>query len=207
MNKIENELSPACAAHQILGSVGLAFLLLAATGAAAAPAGPSADEKPGSIVAVFRLNGLTEIPADSTFELFGEHGTSLKELVGRLNKAATDSTVKAVVIMPESPALGPAQVEELRQAMADVRKHDKEVYVYADSLMMGQYVVACGASRISVVPTGPVVVPGLHSSSLHVRGLLDKIGVKPDFLAEGAYKSAAEVFMREQPSRSEERRV
>jgi protease-4 len=33
-----------------------------------------------------------------------------------------------------------------------------------------------------------------------VRGLLDKIGVKPDFIAEGAYKSAAELFMREQPS-------
>ena len=33
-----------------------------------------------------------------------------------------------------------------------------------------------------------------------MRGLLDKIGVKPDFLTEGAYKSAAELFMREQPS-------
>ena len=58
----------------------------------------------------------------------------------------------------------------------------------------------CGASRISVVPTGPVLIPGLHGSSLHVRGLLDKLGVKPDFLTEGAYKSAAELFMREQPS-------
>ena len=45
-----------------------------------------------------------------------------------------------------------------------------------------------------------MLVPGLHGSSLHVRGLLDKIGVKPDFLTEGAYKSAAELFMREQPS-------
>src|SRR4029077_17438875 len=71
---------------------------------------------------------------------------------------------------------------------------------YADSLLMGQYILACGASRISVVPTGDVVVPGLHGSSLHVRGLLDKIGVKPDFITEGSYKSAAELFMREQPS-------
>ena len=66
--------------------------------------------------------------------------------------------------------------------------------------MLGQYVLACGASRISVIPTGPILIPGLRSSSLHVRGLLDKIGVKPDFLTEGAYKSAAELFMREQPS-------
>ena len=56
------------------------------------------------------------------------------------------------------------------------------------------------ASRISVVPTGEVMIPGLSGSSMHVRGLLDKIGVKPDFLTEGAYKSAAELFMREEPS-------
>ena len=47
---------------------------------------------------------------------------------------------------------------------------------------------------------GRWLIPGLNGSSLHVRGLLDKIGVKPDFLTEGAYKSAAELFMREQPS-------
>jgi protease-4 len=105
-----------------------------------------------------------------------------------------------VVLVPESEP-GMAQVEELRAAMARIRKQGKEVYVYADSLLMGQYVLACGASRLSVVPTGDVLIPGLHGSSLHVRGLLDKLGVKPDYITEGAYKSAAELFMREQPSR------
>jgi protease-4 len=132
--------------------------------------------------------------------MFSAPGIPLKDLVMRLSKAAADPQVKAVVILPESDWLGSAQVEELRAAMSLVRKQNKEVFAHADSLMMGQYVLACGASRISVVPTGPVLVPGLHASSLHVRGLLDKIGVKPDFLTEGAYKSAAELFMREQPS-------
>jgi protease IV len=150
---------------------------------------------------VFRLDGpLTEVPANDVLEMIGPPGTSLKELVAWLSKAAVDPAVKAVVILPESDWLGPAQVEELRAAMAQVRQHGKEIYVHADSLMMGRYLLACGASRISVVPTGQVLVPGLHASSLHVRGLLDKLGVKPDFLTEGAYKSAAELFMREQPS-------
>jgi protease-4 len=96
--------------------------------------------------------------------------------------------------------LGTAQVEELRAALSVVRGQGKEVYVHAESLVMWQYVLACGASRVSVVPTGDLVVPGLCGSSLHVRGLLDKLGVKPDYITEGAYKSAAEMFMREQPS-------
>ncbi len=187
-------------ASAVLWSAVLA-LMLAGTRAQAAPGEQPANEKERSIVAVFRLDGpLTEVPAGEAFPMFGPPGTSLQELVARLGKAMDDSAVKAVVILPESGTLGSAQVEELRAAMSLVRSHGKEVYVHAESLFMGQYVLACGASRISVVPTGLVLVPGLHGSSLHVRGLLDKIGVKPDFLTEGAYKSAAELFMREQPS-------
>jgi len=194
---IEKSNSPASA---VLWSAVLA-VALAGTPAQARPDEQPAKEKARGIVAVFRLAGpLTEVPAGEAFPMLSPPGTSLKELVERLVKAADDSAVKAVMILPESESLGSAQVEELRAAMSLIRSHGKEVYVHAESLLMGQYVLACGASRLSVVPTGLLLIPGLHGSSLHVRGLLDKIGVKPDFLTEGAYKSAAELFMREQPS-------
>jgi len=177
------------------------LLLLASTPVPAAPVEQSTEEKPRSVVAVFKLDGpLTEVPSDDLMQMFGSPALSLKDVVERLNKAATDSTVKAVVVLPEFEFFGSAQVEELRAAIAAVRKEGKDVFVHADSLMMGQYVLACGASRLSVTPGGEVIIPGLQASSLHIRGLLDKIGVKPDFLTEGAYKSAAELFMREQPS-------
>src|ERR1051326_5499102 len=179
----------------------LLAIVLAANPCLGTPVEQTSEEKPKNLVAVFRIDGpLTEVPSDDAFQMFSAPGMSLKDLVGRLRKAATDPAIKAVVVLPESERLDFAQVEELRAAMALIRKEGKEIYVHADSLVMGQYALACGATRLSVVPTGDVMVPGLHSSSLHVRGLLDKIGVKPDFLAEGAYKSAAEVFMREQPS-------
>jgi protease-4 len=179
----------------------VAGLILAAAPFRAAADEPQAKAPEPIVVAVFRLSGpLSEAPADETLAMFGSVGTSLKDLVARLGKAANDPAVKAVVILPDSAAIGLAQTEELRKAMALVRDHGKEVFVHADSLMLTQYLLASGASRVSVVPTGLVLIPGLHGSSLHVRGLLDKIGVKPDFLTEGAYKSAAELFMREQPS-------
>lgn len=177
----------------------LIFALMLACGATGAE--QAAAEKARNVVPVFRLDGpLTEAPVDETFPMFGALGTSLKDLIERLNKASKDPAVKAVVILPGAESPGSAQIEELRAAMALLRKQGKEVFVHADSLELGQYVLACGASRISLVPTAALAIPGLHSSSLHVRGLLDKIGVKPDFITEGAYKSAAELFMREQPS-------
>ena len=122
---------------------------------ALAASGDEPQEKPRNVVPVFRLEGqITEVPEEESFPLFNVPGASLKELVARLAKAADDSAVKAVVILPESAELGQAQIEEIRAPLALLRKHGKEVYVYADSLMMGQYVLACGASRISVVPTG-----------------------------------------------------
>ena len=179
----------------------LLVLLLAGSAGFAAPAESSTEQKPRDIIPVFRLSGpLTEVPSEDNFPLFGLPGMALKDLVGSLAKAADDPAVKAVVLLPETPVLGLAQVEEIRAALSRVRARSKDVYVHSDSLALGQYVLACGASRISVVPTGTILIPGLQRSSLHIRGLLDKIGVKPDFLTEGAYKSAAELFMREQPS-------
>src|SRR5947207_11272550 len=99
-------------------------LLLAGTVAQGATDDKAAEEKPRSIVPVFRLGGpLTEAPVGETFPMFGPLGTSLKELVERLAKAADDSAVKAVVILPETLSLGSAQVEEVRAAMSLVRNH------------------------------------------------------------------------------------
>jgi protease-4 len=182
----------------------LAFLPLA--GVAADPAAPGKEEKKTANVgtariAVFRLAGpVTESPADDTFALGGPAGVSLKDLVARLKKAADDPAVKAVVLLPEGGSLGLAQAEEVWQAMRRLRAAGKEVYAHADSLTMREYVLLSGASRLSVVPTADLWVLGIAGEAPYLRGLLDKLGVKPDFLTCGAYKSAAEIFMRTGPS-------
>jgi protease-4 len=152
-------------------------------------------------IAVFRLTGeVTEAPPDDTLFFASSSAVSLKDLVIRMKKAAESDAVKAVVILDESASIGLAQKEELRQAMAKLRAAGKEVYAHADSLSMGGYALLCGASRLSVVPTGDLWITGLDAEVPYLRGLLNKLGIKPDFLTCGAYKSAAELFMREGPS-------
>ena len=46
---------------------------------------------------------------------------------------------------------------------------------------------------------------GLHGESPYLRGLLNMLGVRPDFLTCGEYKSAAEMFMRDGPSAEAEK--
>ncbi len=177
-----------------------ALLPLLAGSAARADEDKKADATPKTI-AVFTLKtNLKEAPGEESFSLSPTKPVTLKDLVSRLKKAEKDDKVAAVVLLHEGGTIGTAQVEELRQALASLRAAGKDIYAHCDSVSMKQYVLLCGVTRLSVVPTGDLEVTGLYAEAPYLRGLLDKLGVKPDFLTCGAYKSAAEIFMREGPS-------
>jgi protease IV len=179
----------------------LCILCFAPVAFAAETSKPAKEASDNPAVAVFELKGpVTESQVEDPFD-FDTQPQSLRELTRRLRAAGDDANVKAVVLLAEHVWAGRAQVEELRQAIKDVRAKDKDVYVHSDMILMGDYLLFSGASRISLSPTGIVLVNGLHGEQPYLRGLLDKIGVKPDFLHCGAYKSAVELFMREGPSK------
>ena len=184
----------------------LAVLALACSMASGALAAETSSKKSASsskpIVAVFRLRApIVEQPVNEVLIFGGEHQpTSLKDLVRRMNKARDDQAVKAVVVLLENAEIGTAQAEEIRQAMIEISKSGKSVYAHADSMSMHGYVLLSAATHLSVAPTGDVWLTGLYAESMYLRGLLNKLGVKPDFLTCGEYKSAAETFMREGPS-------
>lgn len=157
------------------------------------------SEKP--IIAVFRFDGaVVEKPSVDDFSLGQNDSTSLKDLVERFRKAAKDPNVKAIAVLVDGAEIGTAQREELRQAMAEFQASGKEIFAHADELHMGDYALFCGSSRLSLVPTADVWVTGMYGEQPYLRGLLDILGVQPDFLTCGAYKSAAELFMRSGPS-------
>jgi protease IV len=197
--------------RKILGGTVLVLIML--TGQRPAGADEN-DKKPASkktsksssgtskeIIPVVSLSGsISEAASDETFSLNPSKPKTLRDIVERMQQASKDSAVKALVILPEDMGAGWAQVEELRQAIKEVRAAGKEVYVQADSLSMKEYVLAVGATRVGLVPTADLWLTGLHAEAPYLRGLLNKLGVQPDFLTCGAYKSAAEIFMRESPS-------
>jgi protease IV len=161
----------------------------------------TADTQPAGkpIVAVFDFSQGINEQANEGFSLTAPPPT-LREVVERMKKAATDPAVKAVVVLADNGGFGVAQLEEVRAAMREIRRAGKPIFAHADSVTMGQYVLLCGASRLSVSPTGDVWVTGVYASTPYLHGLLEKIGVQPDFLHCGAYKSASEIFMRDGPS-------
>jgi protease-4 len=161
-------------------------------------------EKP--VLAVFSLDGpVTEAPAGDDFPFGSVGGESLKDLVGRMKKARDDDSVPAVVLLLGDAGIGRAQTGEIRQLMDQIKAAGKEIYVHADGLTTSSYVLLSGASRISVVPTAALMITGIRAEEPYLRGLLDTIGVQPDFMTCGEYKSAGEMFMRSGPSEAADR--
>lgn len=168
--------------------------------AATAHAAPANKPATRPTIAVFELYGQLGEQQEDGLNLFAPPPPTLRDVEMRMKKAAEDPEVKAVVLLTDGLSFGFAQAEEIRQAMQRLQSAGKPVYAQSDSLMMGQYILLSGASRLSVAPTGDLFVSGFYGDAPYLHGLLEKIGVHAEFLHCGAYKSAAEIFMRDGPS-------
>ncbi|MFP6767532.1 MAG: signal peptide peptidase SppA [Planctomycetaceae bacterium] len=178
-------------------------VLAAVTVSGTAVAAPKPANPQPAAIAVFRLGGVvTEGPGggDPLSFLTGQAPSTLRSLVNRLHRATDDKAIAAVALLIEGATLGSAQLEEVIVAVDRVRSVGKPVYLLAETLGTAGYVLASHASHISVVPGGEVALTGLASEAPYIRGLLDLLGVQPDFLTCGEFKSAGEMFMRTGPS-------
>ena len=168
------------------------FVLLAATAVLSLSAWDviqAAEQKAGEpVVAVFSLDRpVTEAPTGEDF-LFGSVGAeTLKDLIARMKKARDDDEVKAVVFLLGSDYLGYGQIEEIRQRHGrdqDGRQGDPRPRRRA--LHAGLRACSPAASNRSAwCPTGMLMITGLRGEAPYVRGLLDMIGVTPDFMTCG----------------------
>jgi protease-4 len=150
-------------------------------------------------VAFIDLNKpVSEKPAG--FSFFGEETLTLQSILGRLRQARTQADVRGVLINLGSTSFNLAQAQEIRDALVELRKAKKKTFVYADSFDTASYVAATGAENICMLEGGEIMIPGVGLETMFAKGLLDKVGVKADYIQIGQYKGADEQYTRTEPS-------
>ncbi len=133
------------------------------------------------------------VPSDVLTVLGGAPPT-LRETVDAIRKAKVDRRVKTLIVTPQAPGALWAQLQELHDAITDFRTSGKPVTAYLEAAGAGEYYLATAADRIVLMPGGQLDLAGLATYELFFRGTLDKIGVFPDLLHIGDYKTATNTF-------------
>jgi protease IV len=136
--------------------------------------------------------------------LSGGHGVELRALTQRLRELASDDALTGLVVRVSGLEISVPDLVELRAALADVRKAGKRLACHAETANNAAYLVLAACDRIGLAPLGAVTITGPAAMPVHVKPLLDKLGIQADFLHVGAYKGAAEPLVRDAPSREME---
>ncbi|MFI6830336.1 MULTISPECIES: signal peptide peptidase SppA [unclassified Kribbella] len=154
----------------------------------------------GILLELDLTRGVLETPPASPVAAFrARHLPTLRELVAALRKGARDDEVVGLVAHLGGHRLSLAQVQDLREAVADFRTSGKTALAWTESF--GEvgggtvpYYLATAFDEIWVQPSGDLGITGVSVQAVFVRGALDKAGVIPQFGKRREYKTAADTF-------------
>ncbi len=140
--------------------------------------------KPATTVVRFSLSGeYPEGPSDEG--LFGDMQPSLGKLIERLDEAKADKDVRAVWLRIEDLELGRGKVNEVRAAIARVRKAGKPVYAELTTADTGEYLVAAACDDIFMPASGMLIVPGVRAGNDLLQGPARQAGPEVRRPADG----------------------
>jgi len=128
----------------------------------------------------------------------------LNEILANIEKAKKDDDIKGIYMDLTFIPTGMATLEEIRNALLDFRESGKFIIGYSDNYIQTSYYLASVADKIYMNPAGRVNLTGLSSQLMFFKEGLDKLGVEPQIIRHGKFKSAIEPFTRN--SMSEENR-
>ncbi|MEM7679395.1 MAG: signal peptide peptidase SppA [Pseudomonadota bacterium] len=139
---------------------------------------------------------------------FSAPSTTLHDMIETLDTAKDDPRVKGILARYGGGSYSLAHVQEFRAAMERFKDSGKFSYIYSPSYgdgggFVGYYLASC-FDEIWMQPMGIVAIPGLKIEMPYIRGLLDKIGILPEFIQYKRYKTANENITR--PSMSVQNR-
>jgi len=156
-------------------------------------------------------------PEDLIGEALGGGGPkrmALRDALDSIEAAAADDRITALFLhgsfAPLDYGTGFAALREVRQAVTDFKATGKPVLAYLVYPSARDLYVASLADRIIMDPNGLFLNAGMAAQPIFVAGFLEKYGVGAQVVKAGAYKSAAESFLREsmsEPARRQTREL
>ncbi|MDX9852982.1 MAG: signal peptide peptidase SppA [Tenuifilaceae bacterium] len=119
----------------------------------------------------------------------------LNDILKAIENAKEDPKIKGIYIQTVSVSAGGATVEEIRDALIDFKESGKFIISYSDIYSQKAYYLASVADNIYMNPEGGMEWMGLRGEVMFYKNALEKLGIEPQIIRHGKFKSAVEPFM------------
>ena len=195
----------------------LFILFLGVIGTIATLSNKTAPVKPNSILTI-KLNGaILDRTSDNIFDnidfmsMTSKNNYGLNNILRSIKKAETDENIKGIYldlteIQGNFGAL--ATTEEIRNALLQFKKSGKFIYSYSNlGYSQKSYYLATAADKIYVNPESPLLLAGMSSSISFYKETLKKLGIQPEVVKVGKFKSAVEPFISTEMSEANRQQV
>ena len=141
------------------------------------------DRAPENPLANFNINGFDSTPM------------GLNLFLKAVKKAKNDPQIEGIYLDLNSLPAGIASIEEMRNALIDFKDSGKFIASYSEIYSQGSYYLASVSDRIYVAPEGGMDFRGLSAQITFFKNALEKLGVEPQIIRHGKFKSAIEPFI------------
>lgn len=126
---------------------------------------------------------------------------TLWETVQAIKIAASDPGIGMIYLKSDGSNVGAAGAEEFRKALNDFRKSGKKIFSFIESPSTKSYYIASVADSIFITSNhGEGHISGVSTSMFFLKDILDTLGVNVELIRHGKYKSAGEMYIKNEPS-------
>jgi protease-4 len=154
----------------------------------------------GSVLTVPLQGTIPEQAADDPFrQAFGEGPSyDLRDLQTALRNAGQDERIGAVWLRLKGTTAPWGTLQEVRQAVEEVSANGTPVIASSEEFGMSEkdYFLASAADSVYVGPQSSFEYNGFATILSFFEGTFEKLGVEPQVVRAGKFKSAAETFVR-----------
>jgi protease-4 len=159
------------------------------------------EVKPNSVLLLSFSSPVNEYnPGEGLFD--DSDNSSFLDMLLAVRRAAKDPDIKGIYFRANGSPLGFVKAEELIAALRDFKKSGKFFYAFIETGTRMDYLLAAQADSIFMPVEGLAQIQALGSSTMFLKGLMEKAGIQYHVQQFEDFKAAGETFSRDKFSDS-----
>jgi protease-4 len=136
-----------------------------------------------------------------------DNSATLTGLLETIERAKNDDSIAGIAVNTSGLNTSREIRWEIRDKLADFKRSGKKVVVFVDDVGLSTYHLATVGDKIVMDSLGDLALPGVLGGRTYLKGTLEKMGIGFDEWRFFKYKSAYEVFSRDDFSEGEEEQL